>query len=85
MILVNTLLLFYPFIKESISKALTLRGGHETEETARNLQMMDKFFDHVSVHNFNLEFMQLKHSNSYTGVQKIRKCGYVSNELGFAF
>ena len=72
-------------LKESVSKALTLRGGHETKETARTLQMMDKFFDHVSVRNFNLEFVQLKHSNSHTGVQKIRKCGYVSNELGFAF
>ena len=72
-------------LSKAVSKALTLRGGHETEETARFLQMMDKCFDYVSVHNLNLEFVQLRHSNSHTGVQKIRKCGHVSNELGFAF
>ena len=39
-------------LRESVSKALTLRGGHETDETARFLQMMDKFFDCVNVRNF---------------------------------
>ena len=39
-------------LSESASKALTLRGGHETEETARFILMMDKFFDCVNVRNF---------------------------------
>ena len=38
-------------LSESVSKALTLRGGDEATETAQFL-MMDKFFDCVNVRNF---------------------------------
>ena len=47
-------------LSESVSKALKLRGGHETEETARFLLMMDKFFDCVNVHNFTHGFRAAK-------------------------
>ena len=43
-------------LSESVSKALTLRGGRETDETARFLLMMDTFFDRVNVHNFTHGF-----------------------------
>ena len=39
-------------LSESVSKALTLTGGNEVEETSRLILMMDKFFDCVNVHNF---------------------------------
>ena len=39
-------------LSESVSKALTLTGGDEVEETSRLILMMDKFFDCVNVHNF---------------------------------
>ena len=36
-------------LSESVSKALTLRGGEATAETARFLLMIDKFFDYTNV------------------------------------
>lgn len=40
-------------LSESVSKALTLRGGEATAETARFLLMMDKFFDCTNVKNYS--------------------------------
>ena len=37
---------------ESVSKALTLKGERITDETARFLLMMDRFFDCLNVKNF---------------------------------
>lgn len=35
-----------------MSQALKLVGGNETQETARFVAMMDKFFDSLNVTNF---------------------------------
>ena len=43
-------------LSESISKALQLTGGDEAVKTARFVNMMDKFFDALNVHNYTHEF-----------------------------
>ena len=40
-------------LSESVSKALTLRGGESAEGTARFLLLMDKFFDCANVKNYS--------------------------------
>ena len=60
-------------LSKAVSKALTLRGGHETEETARFLHMMDKYFDYVNVCNFNLEFVQLYYISIPTAILGCRR------------
>ena len=39
-------------MSESVSKALTLVGGDQVQETARFAAMFDKFFDTLNVTNF---------------------------------
>lgn len=39
-------------LSETVSKALTLTGGQEVEETARFVGIFDKFFDCLNVANF---------------------------------
>lgn len=39
-------------LSESVSKALKLTGGMEATETARFVEMMDKFFDTMNVRNY---------------------------------
>ncbi len=40
-------------LSESVSKALTLRGGEAVEGTACFLLLMDKFFDCTNVKNYS--------------------------------
>ena len=40
-------------LSESVSKALTLRGGEATAETARFLLIIDNFFDCTNVKNYS--------------------------------
>ena len=40
-------------LSESVSNALTLTGGSTVEETAKFVNLMDKFFDCMNVHNFS--------------------------------
>ena len=40
-------------LSESVSKALTLRGGEAAEGTACFLLLMDKFFDCTNVKNYS--------------------------------
>ena len=39
-------------MSESVSNALKLTGGDDAAETARFVDLMDKFFDAVNVHNY---------------------------------
>ena len=39
-------------LSETVSKALLLTGGEEVKETARLLDLFDKFFDCLNVSNF---------------------------------
>lgn len=39
-------------LSESVSKALTLVGGQDAQETARFVSMFDKFFDCLNVSSF---------------------------------
>ena len=39
-------------LSESVSKALKLTGGKEASETAKFVDMMDKFFDTMNVCNY---------------------------------
>ena len=39
-------------LSESVSKALKLLGGEEASETSKFVEMMDKFFDCLNVHNY---------------------------------
>lgn len=48
----NNTFLFVQVLSESVSKALQLTGGDEAVETARFVNMMDKFFDALNVHNY---------------------------------
>ena len=43
---------YFQVLSESVSKALKLTGGNEVSETARFVDMMDKFFDALNVHNY---------------------------------
>ena len=47
-------------LSESVSKALKLTGGSSTDETARLVELMDKFFDTMNVHNFSHSFYARK-------------------------
>ena len=39
-------------MSESVSKAIKLTGGEEAAETAVFIDMLDKFFDALNVHNY---------------------------------
>ncbi len=39
-------------LSETVSNALKLLGGEEASETANFVEMMDKFFDALNVHNY---------------------------------
>ena len=39
-------------LSETVSRALQLTGGREAPETAKFVEMMDKFFDSMNVHNY---------------------------------
>ena len=47
-------------LSDSVSKALTLTGGDAVSETAKFVDMFDKFFDCVNVSNFNSAKLQRK-------------------------
>ena len=49
-------------LSESVSKALKLTEGSSTNETARFVELMDKFFETMNVHNFSHGFM---HANVF--------------------
>lgn len=40
-------------LSNSVASALRLTGGAEVEETAKFIEMMDKFFDCLNVGDFN--------------------------------
>ena len=40
-------------LSESVSKALKFSGNSSVEETARFVELMDKMFDCLNVHNFS--------------------------------
>ena len=40
-------------LSTSVAEALHLTGGEEARETARFIEMFDKFFDCLNVNNFN--------------------------------
>ena len=51
----------YPqVLSESVGKALLLTGLDEVTETARFVQMMDKFFDCLNVHNYTHGYQKRK-------------------------
>ena len=39
-------------LSETVSRALQLTGGREASETAKFVEMMDKLFDSMNVHNY---------------------------------
>ena len=47
-------------LSESVSKALVLTGGSPVEETAKFVDLMDKFFDCLNVHNYSHGFRARK-------------------------
>ena len=51
---------FIQVLSESVSKALVLTGGSPVEETAKFVDLMDKFFDCLNVHNYSHGFRARK-------------------------
>ena len=55
------------------SKALTLQGGHDAEETVCFLLMISKVFDCINVHNFTHdEICALKHPSWVVDVERLK-------------
>lgn len=60
-------------LSESVSKALTLYGGEETEETALFVIMFDRFFDCLNVSNYTNAKRKLKvFQNPYRSADDFR-------------
>ena len=53
-------------MSDSVSKALRLLGGTATEETAKFVEMFDKFFDALNVSNFTNGKQNRNHSSLHT-------------------
>lgn len=48
--------MYLQVLSESVSKALKFSGDSSVEETARFVELMDKMFDCLNVHNFSHGF-----------------------------
>lgn len=60
----------YPqVLSESVGKALLLTGLDEVTETARFVQMMDKFFDCLNVHNYTHGYQKQSLSSCRTDLE----------------